>query len=369
MAENLGGYKIRIPPFHDNNNPDEYMDYEKKCEFNFNLHNISNFNIVKLTVSEFNDYALRWWEHVVTARQIGGALEVSTWEEMKRIMRQRFIPSYYQRELHSKLRRLTQGTKTVEEYFQEMEVMILRANVIADREATMSRFIGGLNREIHDVVEMQNCVGLESMLHKAVLAEQQLKRKTPSRFGAEQRRPMYPRDSKPAFTPKSEPRGTSYSQDKDKSKTSSTPGPRARELKCFKCQGFGHYAYECRNKKMMIIRDNGEVESEEEIIVYKPEQEPEQEEYEAVPVIGKLLVARRILSAQVQTPKEAQRENLFHSRCLVQEKVCNLIIDGGSCTNVASEAMVEKIGLVTQKHPKPYQLQWINETGDMSVKE
>ncbi|CAA7060983.1 unnamed protein product [Microthlaspi erraticum] len=233
----------------------------------------------------------------------------------------------------------------------------------------MSRFIGGLNQEIQDVVEMQNCVGLESMLHKAVLAEQQLKRKAPSRYGADQRRPMYPRDSKPAFSPKSEPRGASYSQDKDKSKTSSTPGPRARELKCFKCQGFGHYAYECRNKKMMIIRDNGEVESEEEIIVYKPEQEPEQEEYEAVPVMGKLLVARRILSAQVQTPKEAQRENLFHLRCLVQEKVCSLIIDGGSCTNVASEAMVEKLGLVTQKHPKPYQLQWINETGDMSVKE
>ncbi|CAA7026140.1 unnamed protein product [Microthlaspi erraticum] len=72
----------------------------------------------------------------------------------------------------------------------------------------------------------------------------------------------------------------------------------------------------------------------------KPEQEPEPEEYEAVPVMGKLL-----------------------------EKVCSLIIDGGSCTNVASEAMVEKLGLVTQKHPKPYQLQWINETGDMSVKE
>ncbi|CAA7038935.1 unnamed protein product [Microthlaspi erraticum] len=109
-------------PFHGNNNPDEYMDWEKKCEFNFNLHNISNINRVKLAVSEFNDYALRWWEQVVTAREIGGALEVSTWEEMKRIMRQRFIPSYYQRELHSKLRRLTQGSKTVEEYFQEMEV-------------------------------------------------------------------------------------------------------------------------------------------------------------------------------------------------------------------------------------------------------
>ncbi|CAA7038934.1 unnamed protein product [Microthlaspi erraticum] len=130
------------------------------------------------------------------------------------------------------------------------------------------------------------------MLHKAVLAEQQLKRKTPSRYGADQRRPMIqetpnPRDSKPAFSPKSEPRGVLQSR-QGQEQDQFNPCPRARELKCFKCQGFGHYAYECRNKKMMIIRDNGEVESEEEIIVYKPEQEPEPEEYEAVPVMGKL---------------------------------------------------------------------------------
>ncbi|CAA7017935.1 unnamed protein product [Microthlaspi erraticum] len=202
--ENLGGYKIRIPPFHGNNNPDEYMDWEKKCEFNFNLHNISNINRVKLAVSEFNDYALRWWEQIVTAREIGGALEVSTWEEMTRIMRQRFIPSYYQRELHSKLRRLTQGSKTVEEYFQEMEVMLLRANVIEDREATMSRFLGGLNREIQDIVEMQNCVGLESMLHKAVLAETQLKRRAPTGMELISAACLCQR-LQTGFTPKSEP--------------------------------------------------------------------------------------------------------------------------------------------------------------------
>ncbi|CAA7047420.1 unnamed protein product [Microthlaspi erraticum] len=99
IQTNGRSWRIQDPdsPFPWHNNPDEYMDWEKKCEFNFNLHNISNINRVKLAVSEFNDYALRWWEQVVTAREIGGALEVSTWEEMKRIMRQRFIPSYSER--------------------------------------------------------------------------------------------------------------------------------------------------------------------------------------------------------------------------------------------------------------------------------
>ena len=37
-------------------------------------------------------------------------------------------------------------------------------------------------------------------------------------------------------------------------------------------------------------------------------------------------------------------------------KVCTLIIDSGSCTNVFSSLRVEKLNLHTMKHPKPYKL-------------
>ena len=42
---------------------------------------------------------------------------------------------------------------------------------------------------------------------------------------------------------------------------------------------------------------------------------------------------------------------MFHTRCHVQNKVCSVIIDGGSCTNVASTIMVGKLGLLTIKNP------------------
>ena len=49
-------------------------------------------------------------------------------------------------------------------------------------------------------------------------------------------------------------------------------------------------------------------------------------------------------------PKEdtlgQQRDNIFHTRCHVQRKTCNVIIDGGSCTNVASTLIIEKLGLI-----------------------
>ena len=44
-----------------------------------------------------------------------------------------------------------------------------------------------------------------------------------------------------------------------------------------------------------------------------------------------------------------------------------MIIDGGSCVNVASKLLVEKLGLHTLKHPRPYKLQWLNESGEVKV--
>ena len=44
-----------------------------------------------------------------------------------------------------------------------------------------------------------------------------------------------------------------------------------------------------------------------------------------------------------------------------------MIIDGGSCTNVASTIMVEKLGLSTLKHPWQYKLQWLNDSGEVKV--
>ena len=44
-----------------------------------------------------------------------------------------------------------------------------------------------------------------------------------------------------------------------------------------------------------------------------------------------------------------------------------MIIDGGSCTNVACTTMVEKLGIPTCKHPRPYKLQWLNDSGEVRV--
>ena len=61
------------------------------------------------------------------------------------------------------------------------------------------------------------------------------------------------------------------------------------------------------------------------------------------------------------------RHNIFHTKCTSRGKVYILIIDGGSCENVVSTTMVEKLGLKTEDHPQPYKLSWLKKGNKMKV--
>ena len=76
--------------------------------------------------------------------------------------------------------------------------------------------------------------------------------------------------------------------------------------------------------------------------------------------MSRSLVARRLLLAPKQTD-QSQRHNIFHTRCTVNRKVCDVIIDSGSSENIVSKNMVTKLGLKTEKHPSPYKIGWIKQ--------
>jgi len=140
------------------------------------------------------------------------------------------------------------------------------------------------------------------------------------------------------------------------------------DIKCFKCQGLGHYASKCANHRVMILKDDGEIVPPSEESDYDdipPLEDASDLEY----VVGdKVLVIRRSLNVQTKEDDvEQQWENIFHTRCLINDKVCNMIIDSDSCTNIGSVTLVRKLGLNTIKHERPYQLQWLSECGVVMV--
>ena len=123
---------------------------------------------------EFKDYVLIWWEQIIERREARGEPPITTWAQMKDVMRARFVPTYYNRDLFKKLQQLKQGTKSVEEYYKEMETTMIRANVIQDDEQTMARFLNGLNHPIKKIAEFQPYSNLIELVHQATKAERQV---------------------------------------------------------------------------------------------------------------------------------------------------------------------------------------------------
>lgn len=74
------------------------------------------------------------------------------------------------------------------------------------------------------------------------------------------------------------------------------------------------------------------------------------------------LLIRRVLHTTPQVKKSDQREKIFQTKCKIGNKLCDLIIDGGSESNCISKELFKSLGLITKPYPQPYKLRWLDES-------
>lgn len=69
---------------------------------------------------------------------------------------------------------LNQSSKTVEEYYQELQTGLLRCGIEETEDAKIARFLSGLNCEIQYILDYKYYNSITRLFHFACKAEQEV---------------------------------------------------------------------------------------------------------------------------------------------------------------------------------------------------
>jgi hypothetical protein len=279
---------------------------------------------------------------------------------------------------------------SVQEYYQELQKGMLRCGVIKDPEDQIVMFYGGLQREIQDIVDYKEYHSIQCLFQLAMLAEKELQDHQQQRCNNTftPRQLPAPSSSVHASTPSStgvvRSAAPSTSKGQDSSKFQSPPGVAAKanmstgrtsDIKCHRCQGFGHMQRDYPSKRTIIATTDGgyvsasDIEDENIIAANISGSDDGAEEVLGTSATNnyRTLIVHRALSATVGEDDKRQRHNLFNMFLVVKDCRVHTIIDGGSCNNLVNVEVVKKLVLTTREHPHPYQIQWFNNNGNVKV--
>ena len=258
---------------------------------------------------------------------------------------------------------------------------MIHADVCENEEQTMARFLAGINHAVKSIVNHHPYNDMIKLLHQAREAERQVIED--ARFAARSRSSASLGQPYNNSQPNKSTSAASNSAMRNSAskKPESTPPPvrrpmapaasstssmgstgRSRDIICHKCKGVGHFQRDCLNvKTMLITEDGGYVSASDDespnaqAVLHTDDIEqcecdpefPNTEQYSIV-------CTPKVLSV-MPSPSLEQRCNLFQTWAKLDKgKVGKVIIDGGSCHNLASKDMCHKLGLKYLPHPRPH---------------
>jgi hypothetical protein len=95
----IGRVKLSIPPFSGDRGPEDYLEWEMRMDQIFASHHYTEEKRLQLAAVEFIGYALIWWSQILRMRT-----RPTSWRGMKDLMRHRFVPEHYKRDMYNKLK-------------------------------------------------------------------------------------------------------------------------------------------------------------------------------------------------------------------------------------------------------------------------
>ena len=81
---------------------------------------------------------------------------VASWPRMKQMLRTRFLPTNFAQTLYLQCLNCKQGSRSIKDYTEEFYRLGARTNLVEDETQQVARFIGELNEELQEKLELSS---------------------------------------------------------------------------------------------------------------------------------------------------------------------------------------------------------------------
>jgi hypothetical protein len=112
------GFKLDISKFNGGLQPEEFLDWIVAVEEVLDFKGVLEDRQVSLVATKFRGRAAVWWQQLKQSRTRLGKSKINRWEKLLKHMRPAFLPYNYTRTMYQRLQKLSQGSKTMDEYME-----------------------------------------------------------------------------------------------------------------------------------------------------------------------------------------------------------------------------------------------------------
>ena len=285
---------------------------------------------------------------------------ITTWAEMKGRLRTKYVPVNNKSQLIDTWQRIEQKKRSVREYLNEFQELMIACELDEDQLSIISRFKTGLREDIKVELELREVSTLYEA-YKIALRLDGFFKKNPRYSNLNQPHTCTrgQGNSPPNIPPNSNLNvGMNSSLPKNSEFTNPTPRTNST-IRCFNCQQVGHVKTNC--PKLALVMDssnpfptneNKELEFEDEIYDLD-EAMINDNEY-----ISQIVNVMRKLCLQT-SQEPSLRTAIFFTYIKIGNHYHKVIIDSGSSINAISERALKQLGHPFEKHPTPYKVSWV----------